>query len=68
MEERKKKGLCFNCNEKYTYGHTCKHLFLMEDVEEIGGEEEGVEIIEEGEEQDLGIYVHALAGRSYIRP
>lgn len=34
MEERKRKGLCFNCNEKFTYGHKCKHLFLIEAIEE----------------------------------
>ena len=32
MEERMKKGLCFNCDEKFQLGHHCKSakLFLLE--------------------------------------
>ena len=32
MEERRKKGLCFNCDEKFQLGHHCKSakLFLLE--------------------------------------
>ena len=32
MEERGKKGLCFNCDEKFQPGHHCKSakLFLLE--------------------------------------
>ncbi|KAH0663643.1 hypothetical protein KY285_028630 [Solanum tuberosum] len=44
METRRSKGLCFNCDEKYSYGHVCKkkrQLFYME-VEE--GEREPKEI------------------------
>lgn len=62
MEKTKRRGLCFNCNERYTYGHKCKHLFLIEAIEEAG-EEEIVEELEVDEEEDLGISVHALAGR-----
>lgn len=67
MEERKKRGLCFNCNERYTYGHKCKQLFFIE-ANEIEQDEEDTEelteeVIEGNEEQDLGISVHALAGR-----
>lgn len=52
--------MCFNFNEKYTYGHKCKHLFLIEanEMEEIVEDEEITD-----EEQDLGISLHALAGR-----
>jgi hypothetical protein len=54
LEERKEKGLCFNCNIKYSKGHKCgeKKLFYMdceveeeqepsqdENVEEISSEE-----------------------------
>ena len=24
MQERREKGLCYNCDEKYQYGHKCK--------------------------------------------
>ena len=32
MEERRKKGLCFNCDEKFQLEHHCKSakLFLLE--------------------------------------
>ena len=35
MEERKKKGLCYNCDDKWAPGHKCKQttLFLIEGVE-----------------------------------
>ena len=45
---RKEKGLCFTCNEKYTFGHKCAKTFqiMMEDSAEG-------EIEEEEEEADL---------------
>ncbi|PIN21602.1 hypothetical protein CDL12_05681 [Handroanthus impetiginosus] len=50
MGERRAKGLCFNCNEKFTPGHQCKfprrQLFVM-DVKEV--EEESEDILEEDE-------------------
>ena len=32
MEERRRLGLCFNCNEKFGRGHNrvCKHIFLLD--------------------------------------
>ncbi|RVW74901.1 hypothetical protein CK203_054589 [Vitis vinifera] len=30
MKERRDKGLCFNCDEKFAPGHRCKKLFLIE--------------------------------------
>ena len=35
MEERKKRGLCYNCDDKWAPGHKCKQatLFLLEGVE-----------------------------------
>ena len=35
MEERKKNGLCYNCDEKWGPGHKCKNdmLFLLDCVE-----------------------------------
>jgi hypothetical protein len=44
LEERKDKGLCFNCDNKYSKGHTCgeKKLFYIycEEEEEEKEEEE----------------------------
>ena len=33
MEERRKKGMCFNCDETFVRGHQCKKLFWI-DLEE----------------------------------
>ncbi|CAL5379765.1 unnamed protein product [Camellia sinensis] len=30
LHDRRSKGLCFNCNEKFSPGHRCKKLFLIE--------------------------------------
>lgn len=30
MQERCKKDLCYNCDKKYEFGHTCKKLFMLE--------------------------------------
>ena len=42
MEERRLKGLCFNCDEPFTRGHQCKKLFwidFIDDEEEFAGKE-----------------------------
>ena len=35
MAERRRLGVCFNCNEKYTHGHNrfCRRIFFVEGVE-----------------------------------
>jgi hypothetical protein len=35
MAERRRLGLCFNCNEKYTRGHNrfCRSIFFLDGVE-----------------------------------
>jgi hypothetical protein len=35
MAERRRQGLCFNCNEKYSRGHNrfCRRIFFMDGVE-----------------------------------
>ena len=37
MDERRKKGLCYNCDEKWGFGHKCKYvkLFLLEGIDII---------------------------------
>ena len=30
LKERRDKGLCFNCDEKFAPGHQCKKLFFIE--------------------------------------
>jgi hypothetical protein len=41
MEDRRRKGLCYSCNAKWTRGHVCQvpKLFLIEAVD--NGEDEG---------------------------
>jgi hypothetical protein len=48
MSEIRKKGLCYNCNERWSLDHRCKNrkLYLMEEVED-----EEVELIEIEEEE-----------------
>jgi hypothetical protein len=53
MSERRKKGLCYNCDERWSSDHKCKDrkLYLMEEVEDE--EAELVEIEEEEVEAEL---------------
>ncbi|KAL9668312.1 hypothetical protein QQ045_002692 [Rhodiola kirilowii] len=70
LAERRSKGLCFKCDEKYTASHKCKPRFLCmameEDEESSGGEEEPPGAKEECEEQGAeltpNISFHALQG------
>lgn len=69
MQERREKGLCYNCDEKYQMGHKCikPKLFLLERVE---FEEDTYELEEVQNSIDqiphkaelLIISLHALAG------
>uniref|UniRef100_A0A2N9EH24 Amine oxidase n=1 Tax=Fagus sylvatica TaxID=28930 RepID=A0A2N9EH24_FAGSY len=53
MLERRKKGLCYNCDERWSSDHRCKNrkLYLMEEVEDE--EAELIEIEEEEVEAEL---------------
>ena len=52
MDERREKGLCFNCDSKYSKGHKCadKKLFYIECEED---EEKEKETLEEKEKEIL---------------
>lgn len=41
----------FNCNEKFTHGHKCKHLFLIQAIEE----EMQDEVIENSEKENVAL-------------
>lgn len=65
IEERRLKGLCFWCDEKYTFGHKCtnKRLFTLV----LEPKEETVEDSSEGEsaeeiQKELVVSMHALHG------
>jgi hypothetical protein len=70
LEERKEKGLCFNCDSKYSKGHKCgeKKLFYIdceeeEEQEQEPSQDENVEAIS-SEELTPTISCNALAGIS----
>ena len=74
MRERREKGLCYNCDEKWGPGHKCKsaRLFIMEGedldsddtAKEGGAEETKGQLCEEllGDELEPEISIHALCG------
>jgi hypothetical protein len=70
LEERKAKGLCFNCDNKYSKGHKCgeKKIFYIEieeeeEQEQEPSQDENVEAIPP-EELTPTISCNALAGIS----
>jgi hypothetical protein len=70
LEERKEKGLCFNCDSKYSKGHKCgeKKLFYIdceeeEEQEQEPSQDENIEAIS-SEELTPTISCNALAGIS----
>jgi hypothetical protein len=66
LEERKEKGLCFNCDNKYSKGHKCgeKKLFYIDCEEEEEQEPSQDENVEEIYSEELipMISCNALAG------
>ena len=60
LKERRDKGLCYNCNEKFAPGHRCKMLFLIEayTTEEHG--DVSMELELEEEQETPSISLHAL--------
>ncbi|XP_010495514.1 PREDICTED: uncharacterized protein LOC104774108 [Camelina sativa] len=67
MSERRAKGLCFQCDEKYTPDHYLKHKKTQVYMIEVGGEEEiweqeeSVELV--SEEKDMPrVSISAVAG------
>ena len=48
MEERRKLGLCYNCDEKWQMGHRCKgaKLFLLEGCDMEIEQKSGVQLVE----------------------
>ncbi|GJT75486.1 MAK10-like protein [Tanacetum coccineum] len=60
LNERKKLGLCFRCNEQYAPRHKCKKLFVIQLVMESSDDDEEMEI--ENQEPKLAlISIHALS-------
>ncbi|KAB5511770.1 hypothetical protein DKX38_028798 [Salix brachista] len=62
MDDRRARGLCFNCDEIYSRGHQCKRLFWLDGVEDsVQGEKEDHEIEEEFQPE---ISLHAIMGEN----
>jgi len=72
MQERRRQGLCYNCDEPYVPGHVCERLFYLECgdyiVEDAAAAEVADAAPEELPEQEHGaanalvVSLHALAG------
>ncbi|XP_068653843.1 uncharacterized protein [Aristolochia californica] len=60
-EQRRAKGLCYNCDEQYVQGHQCKRLFWL-DVLDDTEEDHPVEDSVEAEQDEPAISVHAMTG------
>ncbi|KAK0581846.1 hypothetical protein LWI29_018689 [Acer saccharum] len=61
LNERRRNGLCFHCNDKYSPGHNCAKLFRIEAYWEEGDNDVEMEIEEEAD-SDPKISLHAMAG------
>jgi len=65
MAERRRQGLCYNCDEPYVRGHKCPRLFYLEvtDFDEAEDTEHNTDG-DDGEPQDQPplISLHAIAG------
>ncbi|GMY20249.1 hypothetical protein FCV25MIE_15488 [Fagus crenata] len=65
LKERRDKGLCYNCNDKFNPRHCCKKLFLIEACcqEEDGDMVMDIEAQEALESlEEPGISLHAISG------
>jgi hypothetical protein len=66
LKDRRDRGLCFNCDDKFSPGHRCKKLFLIEGVyEEEAGHSSpaGEGEVEEEEEFEIPeISLQAISG------
>ncbi|WVZ53447.1 hypothetical protein U9M48_004387 [Paspalum notatum var. saurae] len=65
MEDRRRQGLCFNCDEPYSKGHNrvCKHLFLLDLAEaEDDDDTEDKDERDDAAATEPVISLHAIAG------
>ncbi|KAA8529845.1 hypothetical protein F0562_034386 [Nyssa sinensis] len=65
IAKRHKKGLCYNCNEKFSPSHRCRKLFVIEayredDDNDVIMEEE--DLVKDGVEAKPEISFHAISG------
>ena len=70
MADRRRQGLCFNCNEKYSRGHNrfCRRLLFLEGVEIDDAIVEGTDAAADIVAREARIFsLHAVAGVSVGR-
>lgn len=60
MAERRKQGLCYNCDEQYTRGHHCPRLFYLEVTDYIDDETTNPAATADTETQVVSL--HAVTG------
>ncbi|CAL5431290.1 unnamed protein product [Camellia sinensis] len=68
LEERRMKGLCYRCDERYFKGHVCKkkQLFMLEAEDEEDVFEDVVQDMDkENVQEELQISVHALSAKKF---
>ncbi|XP_060969922.1 uncharacterized protein LOC133037114 [Cannabis sativa] len=70
MKERREKGLCYTCEEKFHYGHKCKNKMLIMCVQDeedasMGADEEEHEIDSPEEEVSLNSLSNSLNPRIF---
>jgi hypothetical protein len=58
MTDRREKGLCFNCDEKFTLGHSCSRSFCIEVIYD----DEVDDHLPAEPEDDPHVSLHALSG------
>ena len=71
MEERRKLGLCYNCDEKWQMGHRCKgaKLFLLKGCDMEIEQKSGVQLVElEDDRVMLGHQEAVQASENIIAP
>jgi hypothetical protein len=64
LKERREKGLCYNCNERFVPSHRCKKLFVIEACSEEEDNDSDMELEELEEIETPGISLHAMRGRN----
>lgn len=59
MAERRWKGLCFHCNDKFGLGYFCAKLFMIEAYWEESYGDEVIEVKERTNEPEISFHVVA---------
>ena len=61
MAERRRQGLCYNCDEPYVRGHKCQRLFYLE-VSDCDDHNQSANADEVAEDLPPLISLHAITG------